>query len=89
MMPMQPGPTGPPPASGPPGGPPGQGGGQMPPQQAQQILGKLGIGPDMLPMVMAACETMMMASQGAEQQAPPQGGGLMQALSSRYQEPAA
>ena len=85
MSPMQPGPTGPPSPGGP---PPGQGGGRMPPQQAQMILQKLGIGPDMLPMVMAACETMMMAGQGGEPQAQ-QGGGLMQALSSRYQEPAA
>jgi hypothetical protein len=94
MMPMQPGPTGPPDIAGPPGpggapggGPPGPGGG-MAPQQAQMILQKLGIGPQQLPMVMQACMTMMEASQGA-QQAPPQGGGLMQELSSRYQEPAA
>jgi hypothetical protein len=87
---MQPGPTGPPPASGPPGGPPGEGGGQMAPPQAMKILQGLGIGPQQVDTVLQACMAVKAAmSQGAEQQAPPQGGGLMQALSSRYQEPAA
>lgn len=74
-----------------PPGPPSPSGAaqQMSPQQAQQVLGQFKIGPNELPMVAAACETMMMAMQGGGQQQQPQQPGLMEALSSRYQEPTA
>lgn len=59
---------------------------QMSQEEAMAVLQQFKIPPDAIPQVMAACETLEYAQQAPQQQSAPSP-SLMQALSSRYQEP--